>query len=312
MRKIGNTPGSWRVKHDKIPPDISKILYNEAEELASKGLGPVAVARRLSVVHSLSLSPGTIRHWMVGDRKPQRRNVFKPGSSPSLSYIIGANKGDGCTLVKTGLVKLEVTDMDFAQTFDANMATLFSRTIPNKIFVRRRAGRLPMYIVKYSSRQLTELLRRPVSELVVLASAFPREFLRGFFDAEGFVSVTAGNLFRVDVGLDNTEQYLLVRVGTILRKSFNLDSMIQRKRESGSIMSIRGHTFLKRRTSFCLTIRRMDGIKRFGNLVGFSISRKQQKLVDALEVLQLKGQRNRLVAWKHLYFKQKGEWIRRG
>jgi hypothetical protein len=72
--------------------------------------------------------------------------------------LIGANIGDGCTLVKSGIVKLEVTDKDFAESFDAYMATLFLRQKGNKILVRREAGRLPMYIVKYSSRQLLDLI----------------------------------------------------------------------------------------------------------------------------------------------------------
>ncbi len=128
-------PGSWRARHDRVPPQLSKILYAKVRELATNDSSPVSIARQLSDSYSLSLSPGTVRHWMVGDRKPgfginNVRNVFKEEPSPVLSYVIGANKGDGCTLAKSGIVKLEVTDQDFAHTFNSSLAILFSRDKP--------------------------------------------------------------------------------------------------------------------------------------------------------------------------------------
>ena len=64
-------------------------------------------------------------------------NFFIERPSPSLSYVMGSNIGDGCRLTKSGCVKLEVTDLDFAQEFNSNIATLFSRSHANKILVRR-------------------------------------------------------------------------------------------------------------------------------------------------------------------------------
>ena len=112
-------------------------------------------------------------------------------------------------MVESGIVKLEVTDKDFAQAFNASMATLFSREKPNKILVRRRADRLPMYVVRYFSRQLVQLLRQPLKKLLELVPAFPREFLRGFFDAEGHVDVSAVGTFSVTTGVENSNRTIL-------------------------------------------------------------------------------------------------------
>lgn len=102
MLKIGESPGSWRTRHDRIPPELANNLYAEVRRMAATNRSPVEIARQLSARHSLSLDPGTIRHWMVGDRNPQRRtnllNVFKLGPSPALSYVAGANIGDGSTI----------------------------------------------------------------------------------------------------------------------------------------------------------------------------------------------------------------------
>lgn len=275
-----------------------------------KDPSPVSIAKQLSASYGLSLSPGTVRHWMVGDRKSKVRNIFKERPSPELSYIIGANKGDGCTMAKSGIVKLEVTDMDFAQAFNANMVALFSRAKPNKILVRRRVGRLPMYIVKYFSRQLVHFLRQPLKKLLELASAFPREFLRGFFDAEGHVDVTATKSLQISVDAENSNRWLLLRVQKLLNH-LHMFSRIDRKREAGSVKVIRNKSFMMKQTSFSVVISRLDDVKRFAKMIGFSILRKANKLDDALSIIRLFEAKNRPAEWKQLYSKENGEWVRR-
>ncbi len=313
MLKIGGLPGSWRAKHDRIPPELVKTLYARVLELAMKDSSPVSIARQLSASYSLSLAPGTVRHWIVGDRKPgaEVRNVFKKKPSPALSYIIGANKGDGCTLAKSGMVKLEVTDKDFAQTFNACLATLFSRLKPNTILVRRRVDRLPIYIVKYASRPLVRLLRQPLKRLLRLASAFPGDFLRGFFDAEGHVDVTATVTFSVSAGVENSNVTILAKIKTLLLTAFQIAPKINRKRESGSPKTIRGKSFIMRKTSFSLMIRRFSDLQRFSEFIGFSISRKNQKLLDALMISMSYSSKERPAKWQEMYTKRGGEWVKR-
>ncbi len=249
---------------------------------------------------------------MVGDRKLQRRNVFPQRPSPALSYVIGANIGDGCTLTKNWIVKLEVTDLDFAQTFNANMATLFDRAGPNKILVKRfKVERLPMYVVRYSSKQLVELLRQPIKKVLELAFAFPREFLRGFFDAEGHVDVGITGRLDLFVGAENSDKLLLSMMKQLLKGRLGINSNMNRKRMAGSIKVIRGKSFVMRRTSFSLVIRRISDLKRFAEEVGFSISRKTQKLNDALSIIATFDARSRPRAWQQLYSKVRGEWVRR-
>jgi intein-encoded DNA endonuclease-like protein len=310
MVKIGESPGSWRVKHDRIPPGLAKKIYDEVQKLSTEDPSPVSLARRLSASYSLSLSPGTIRHWIVGDRKLQRRNVFKQKPSNALSYIIGANIGDGCTITENWIVKLEVTDRDFAETFNNRMAELFDRLRSNKILVRQSVGRLPMYIAKYSSKQLVELLRLPLKKLLGIAFAFPRDFLRGFFDAEGHIDVRVSRNFKLSVGAENSDKWLLMRVRTLL-KQLNMASRLYRKREAGSIKVIRNESFVMKQTSYSLVIGRLDDVKRFASGINFSIYRKTKKLEDALSIIGCYKAGNRPTEWKRLYSKKKGEWVRR-
>jgi intein-encoded DNA endonuclease-like protein len=310
LATIGEKPGSWRVKHDKIPPELAKRLYAEVQKLSAQDSSPVSLARRLSASHSLSLSPGTIRHWLVGDRKLRHRNLFMPKPSRALSYIIGSNIGDGCTLPQNWIVELAVTDRDFAETFNNQMAKLFNRYNPNKILVRREAGRLPIYIVKYSSKQLFELLRLPLDKLLEIAFAFPRDFLRGFFDAEGHVDVGVSRSLKLSVGAENSGKRLLMRVRLLLIQ-LNIGSRLYRKREAGSIKIIRNESFMMKRTSYSLVVGRLDDVKRFAKMINFSIYRKAKKLEDTLSIIGSYKAGSRSTEWKQLYSKKRGEWVRR-
>ena len=137
------------------------------------------------------------------------RKVFRQEPSPELSYVRGANIGDGCTLIDNWIVKLEVTDRDFAEAFNTSMAALFSRKTPNKILTKRfKVKRLPMYVVRYACRPLVELLRLPLEKILEIAFKFPREFLRGFFDAEGHVDVGITKYLFLSVGAENTSKAL--------------------------------------------------------------------------------------------------------
>jgi len=281
-------PGSWRVRHDAVSPELAKLLYPKVLELASKGEGPARIARQLSAVYQLSISPGTVRHWVVGDRNPQGgkvRNLFRKEPSPALSYVIGANIGDGCTLTDNWIVKLEVTDRDFAEAFNSRMAELFSRKNPNTILIKRfRVRRLPMHVVRYSCKALVELLRLPLKKLLEIAFAFPCEFLRGFYDAEGHVDVGVSRVLELRIGVDNSDRTLMFEVKHLLTK-LNIASRFERRRKKGTTMLIRGVIFAKRRNSYSVVIGRNADMRRFASEIGFSIRRKIQKLRDALSII---------------------------
>ena len=315
MRTIGALPGSWRVKHDIVSPELAKVLYPIVLELASKGQGPAGIARQLSAVYQPSISPGTVRHWMVGDRNPlggKVRNLFKQEPSPALRVVLGADFGGGCTLTHDWIVKLEVTDRDFAEAFNSSMATLLSRETPNKILIKRfRVKRLPMYVVRYACKALVELLRLPLSKLLEIAFKFPREFLRGFFDAEGHVDVGCTKSFSLKVGATNTDRTMLIKIKRMLKKELGIDSYLNKKRAAGSVMVIRSRTFALRRTSYELIMSSRESVKKFTEEVGFTIFRKSQKAKDALFIVVKFKPKDRSAVWKQLYYKVAGEWVRR-
>lgn len=74
---------------------------------------------------------------------------------------------------------------------------------------------------------------------------------------------------------------------------------------------IRNESFVMRRTSYSVIIRRLDDVKRFAKQIGFSILRKAKKLDDALSIIRLFKAKGRPAEWNRLYSKQNGEWVRR-
>ena len=166
-----------------------------------------------------------------------------------------------------------------------------------------------MYVVKYSSKQLVRLLRLPLKKLLELAFAYPLEFLRGFFDAEGHVDVGVSERLELRVGVDNSDLKLLMQVKRSLKK-LKIESRTEHKREAGTIKVIRGEAFAIRRTSHSVVIGRVADIRRFAKTVGFSIERKTLKLRDALSTIESYAPSSRAAIWKGLYTKKGGEWVK--
>jgi len=164
--------------------------------------------------------------------------------------------------------------------------------------------------VKYASKQLVKLLRLPLKKLLRIALAFPHEFLRGFFDAEGHVDVGVSKGLVLRVGAENSNLSLLLEVMYSLKK-LGISSRTERKREKGTIKVIRGKAFVMRRTSYSVIVGNVKDIRRFAKKIGFSIQRKNQKLNDALAIIATYDSLRWPVMWIRLYSKSGGEWVRR-
>lgn len=57
-------------------------------------------------------------------------------------------------------------------------------------------------------------------------------------------------------------------------------------------------------------INRLDDVARFAKIVGFSIARKSEKLGDALAIVRRCRWNARSPAWRQVYVKIHGEWVK--
>jgi len=105
-------------------------------------------------------------------------------------------------------VKLAVRDRDFAEAFNLAVGHILGRKT-NKIIMTHDLGKV-YYESKYSSRSLGLFLRSPLVELRPFADAYPAEFLRGLFSADGCADVCTDNgCLRLQIVLGNSNPELL-------------------------------------------------------------------------------------------------------
>jgi intein-encoded DNA endonuclease-like protein len=263
------------LKSTDVSPERWNEIYDRAIDLREKGIQPIEIRRRLNLSRSL------LDGWIYRKHDPKRRDFHHPNlnASPELAYIIGAIEGDGCvfyaTIGKVWKIRLHVTDRDFAEEFNISMAKVL-QTQPHSVFKDTKSGKLgkkPVYNVWYTSKNLCAFLKS--SQIYSVIESFPQDFIRGFADAEGSVSVQKYN-FKVDIS--NTSIETLEFVKGLLKKHFDIDSAIY--------IAVRPneHNFNKK-TVFRLTIYRRASFRKYVESIGFSIARKREKLEEALNVL---------------------------
>ena len=149
-----------------------------------------------------------------------------------------------------------------------------------------------------------------MSELWKLANAYPSDFLRGFFDAEGHADIGAKSKLSIAVGAYNCDRLLLEFVKRALSTNFGIYATIHLRRLAGTLKVIRNEPFFTKRASYSIYIQRLGDIVRFSRRIGFSIRRKQEKLNEAIKIYHEKGPKLLVSIWKQLYSKYKGEWLR--
>ena len=148
--------------------------------------------------------------------------------SKELSFVIGAFLGDGWKRKVKNLrsgndyrISLASIDKEFTKKFSKCVASVLNKKEAS-IYVRKRKGKRPLYEVTYSSKLLYDFLDRPFKDIISVAIVYPSHFLRGLFDAEGYVA--RGKYWRV--GLSNSNLKLLKTVKSILEK-FGIKSRIE-------------------------------------------------------------------------------------
>lgn len=291
--------------------------YNEAISLREKhGWGFIRIAKRLSLPNDL------VRHWLYHGRNPINSgnpNFFNPEPSQELAYLIGVKFGDADLRLKRQhserggrTVRLRAKDRDFVSKFASITAKLLKRNKPYKIGFWDGQYRASAY-----SCQLYEFLNKPLKDLESFVEAFPQEFLRGLFDSEGSPKVSVVNWKKwkwltLNVSMTNTNLELLIYTQRLLEKYFNIKSSIKPSHKKGSAFKKDEKRSFRTKNAYELVIYRINDNRLFCSKIGFSIFRKQQKLLDAVRIFEkCKNGQERVASWLKLYKKQNYIWARK-
>lgn len=239
--------------------EISKLLNRSPKAIRNKALRLKLHAKKRNYSFPKSIKT----NWFV---------------SPELSYLIGAIKGDG-SVVRIShyhyYITLSAKDFEFVNEVSKCLTKVVNR--PCKIY-KIKNGKSFLFRVQVSDKNLWHLLNKPIKELTKYIEAFPRYFLRGFFDAEGTalaqvvsrVSKNSGIKWtwtQYTVRFYNTDKSLIDYVRLLLLK-LGIYPCPKTYRTTGNLSE-------KPKICYILQISRKNSVSKFMKIVGSSIPRKR-------------------------------------
>ncbi|ADT83871.1 homing endonuclease-like protein [Thermococcus barophilus MP] len=184
-------------------------------------------------------------------------------------------------------------DKGFAETFLNGVNSTFG--------FERDTSRVNRWYVEASNKELFMFLNKSIDKLIETAGNYPADFLRGFFDSEGYPIIEAKNRFRVMVGVANSNLETIGAVKDMLAQ-LGISSTIRRSNLIGQEVVIRGIKYTSNVDMYTLTVSRKADVKRFAELVGFSSSTKMKKLQFAIQLMDLPDDKA-ISKWHRLYYK---------
>ena len=276
-------------------------LYERAMALHRRGLTSGEIRRALGV------SWYEVGSWLRGIR-PKRVRRYEPDLSPrkALAYVAGFYLGDGKEAGEEHKDRFGLADPEQLQYVGGLVAKLLGRS-PKPLGMD--GG---FYVVQYDSVVLSDFLHHDIEWLAEYLKDFVPDFLRGFFDAEGYVSAVL-NLRRASldsmvVGAANTNTQYLETVRALLF-GLGIRSSIRATNKRGQTMTIRGKTWIRRHDVFHCIINGWDDGARFQNTVGFRNKAKAEKLGDLIS-LKNKPPRSRYDWFTTNYAKRGRRWLK--
>ena len=247
-----------RKKREDFTYEEWRALRERALDLRSSGFGYERIGK------TLNLPWFTVRSFC---RLPYS-SYPNLNPSPELSYLVGAIIGDG-NWYKTNssfrkryskdyfgyIIRIIVNDRDFAEEVARCLGVLLNKTVPVKSFL---SSRLKAWRVIVGNHALYNFLSKGCFDEVI--ERYPREFLRGFFDAEGNAYYqTRKNRLYLSAGSSNKKYIDLVQ------KALNY-------------LGIESKVYYKKGNFYHLCIGKKENQIRFYEEVGFTIKRKQEVL----------------------------------
>ena len=195
-----------------IPPFLGKSHSLEERQKMAKairesptfraGMIRNALARKgreLSIEHRLHISQA--KKGRPGS--PKYHPILEP--SPTLAYILGVLKGDGC--VYHSVIQLSVADREFAESFAHALSKL---GLPARVIPIRMRGKehFRAFVSSIVFAQWYKGL--PFAEFETMAQNHPIDFLRGFYESEGWFDC------RRQAHMANTKEHLLYLCAELL------------------------------------------------------------------------------------------------
>jgi intein-encoded DNA endonuclease-like protein len=257
------------------PVGQRKELFDKVKSLRASGLNYNEIIRRVEESEHVKLNKSQVSQWLTGKHRPDGSvTEFDPVPTFELGYVTGVALGDGTTSISSDhnyAIKLQVNDKDFAEEFARRLGVILKRPAPN---VRWYEGR-HAWRTQVSSLLLLKFLREPLSaigQIVRTSKQCKVGFLRGFFDSEGSCSIES-------LTVCNGELQKLELVNELLRSLRIQTTGPHLGHPAGGTRMIRGKLCHVNKPQYYARVSN-ESWSRFEELVGFSIKRKMNSLVN--------------------------------
>jgi intein-encoded DNA endonuclease-like protein len=263
--------------------EIKVKIYEDVVELGRQGLKYKEIQGRIFKKYKMQLPMSTIFHWVNKERHPLGRvNKFNEKPSKELMYFIGAMLSDGCLYFDGNthyLLQLATKDKEFAEKFARCLTKILRKEKTYKIFWNENRK---LWIVEGYSILLYEFLNRPLEELkpyIEYSEETVASFLRAMFDGDGFMHKSQRILM-----LHNTNKELLIYAKYLLKKYFGIEATGPHlaKRKGSIIHSPNGKIYKISQDYYYIYIR-AKSLPTFYKYIGFTIKRKQRRLIKAIK-----------------------------
>mgnify|MGYP001571675984 CR=1 FL=1 len=276
---------------------IRKLTNSDILSLSSlykSGLSSWAIAKRFNTYHSnilhhlkkLKVETRTkslaAKEGVKAGRIKIKKNYIPRNLilNEEFSYIIGVLCGDGCVSYNPQLRRYQIilaaTDKEFVDKFRDILKSYFKINLTNEFIKTKNKNWRDQYRARLCSREACEFIikignfgkdRWRIPEVVKNSNnKIKSAFIMGFFDSEGEIDKNIGR-----VGATSMNLMGLKEVKELL-SSLDINSTIIKRKD------------LKPNTSqkYVLRIHDKNSIKRFYELIGFTIKRKQKILKEFL------------------------------
>lgn len=264
------------------------IIFERVIELRKQGICYSKIQQKILEEFCVLIAIGTIDSWARGIKMPYRNRPFDEIVGPELSYIIGAVLGDGWVYhyinrnkYQMGyVIKLGVKAREFAEEFARCLTVVLRKDKPIRPIKLKngiwdvRAYDIGLYLL-LKDKDINKIRR-----FVEHSEECIRAFIRGFADAEGCVNPNAGII------IANTNKDFIQYVAGLLQRigiSFKIyEFTLPEKFLKDGKVRTRRH-----KTIYNIVIRRKDDVRLFGEIIGFTIRRKQERLKILMQLAPL-------------------------
>jgi intein-encoded DNA endonuclease-like protein len=270
-----------------LPLEIRMKMYDDVLRLHKEGLSYSQIQKRLCEKYEEQISLSRISDWINGKHNPFGKvNKFDEKPSLKLSYVVGVIFSDGYKYFDNihHLIRLVVKDKEFAEEFGKCLAKILGRKKPYKPFWDKD---LKLWTVIGCSIQLYKFLDKPLEELktyIEYSKETVVSFLRALFDGDGSIYVRIRGGRKRILWLYNTNKEILIYVQYLLKKYFDIDAtgphLATRK---GSIRYFPNGITTKTTEDYYYIYIRANSLVNFYKYIGFTIKRKQQRLIIAIK-----------------------------